>query len=92
MALWAEMRISVNQPKTVNIKDIVVGVVKKRNPKMVETLVESFYSKEDGVKVDLRTTDVGERFDVLLSDILKELRESDVGFFTIELKKNWYLG
>lgn len=92
MALWAEVEIVVSQPKTVNIKDIVVGVVKKRNPNMVETVVESFYSKGSGVKVGLRTTDIGERFDVLLSDILKELRKSDVGFFTVELKRNWYLG
>lgn len=92
MALWAEVEIVVSQPKTVNIKDIVVEVVKKRNPKMIETTVESFYSKDSGVKVGLRTTDIGERFDVLLSDILKELRKSDVGFFTIELKRNWYLG
>lgn len=89
MGLWAVAVIRVENPKKVNIKDIVLDVLKDYEDD--EVIVDSTYSKEDGVCVGIRTDCyLGESFNTMLVSIGKRLRQKGVGFFHIEVLRNWY--
>lgn len=89
MGLWAEAVIRVANPKKVNIKDIVLGVMKEY--KHGEVIVDSTYSKENGVCIEIRThCCLGDKFNTILTEIVKKLRQNNVGEFHIELLRNWY--
>ena len=89
MGLWAEAVIRVANPKKVNIKDIVLDVLKEYRKD--EVIVDSTYSKEEGVCVGLRTDCyLGDEFNTMLVSIGKRLRQEGVGFFYIEVLRNWY--
>lgn len=89
MGLWAEAVIRVANPKKVNIKDIVLGVLEEY--KHDEVIVDSTYSKEDGVCIGIRTDCyLGDKFNTMLVSIGKRLRQEGVGFFHIEVLRNWY--
>ena len=89
MGLWAEAAIRVPNPKQVNIKYIVINVLKDYNNE--EVIVDSTYSKQDGVCVGIRTDCyLGDSFNSILMEIAKKLRQNNVGEFHIELLRNWY--
>ena len=89
MGLWAEAVIRVANPKKVNIKDIVLDVLDGYEDD--EVIVDSTYSKEDGVCVGIRTDCyMGDEFNTILVSIGKRLRQEGVGFFHIEVLRNWY--
>ena len=89
MGLWAEAVIRVPNPKQVNIKDIVISVLK--DYKNEEVIVDSTYSKQDGVCVGIRTDCyLGDNFNTLIVEIVKKLKQNNVGFFHVELLRNWY--
>lgn len=89
MGLWAEAVIRVPNPKQVNIKDIVISVLK--DYKNEEVIVDSTYSKQDGVCVGIRTDCyLGDKFNTLIVEIVKKLKQNNVGFFHVEMLRNWY--
>ena len=89
MGLWAEAVVRVHNPKHINIKSIVLDVLKDRDGQ--ETIVDSTYSKEDGVCVGIRTDCyLGDSFNSILMEVVKKLRQNNVGEFHIELLRNWY--
>lgn len=89
MGLWAEAVVRVHNPKHVNIKNIVLDVLKDRDGQ--EIIVDSTYSKEDGVSVGIRTDCyLGDSFNSILMEVVKKLRQNNVGEFHIELLRNWY--
>ena len=89
MGLWAEAVIRVANPKRVNIKDIVLDVLEEY--KHDEVIVDSTYSKEGGVCIGIRTDCyMGDKFNTILVSIGKRLRQESVGFFHIEVLRNWY--
>ena len=89
MGLWAEAVVRVHNPKHVNIKSIVLDVLKDRDGQ--EIIVDSTYSKEDGVCVGIRTDCyLGDSFNSILMEVVKKLRQKNVGEFHIELLRNWY--
>lgn len=89
MGLWAEAVVRVHNPKHVNIKSIVLDVLKDRDGQ--EIIVDSTYSKEDGVCVGIRTDCyLGDSFNSILMEVVKKLRQNNVGEFNIELLRNWY--
>lgn len=89
MSLWAEAVVRVHNPKHVNIKKIVLDVLKDRIDE--EVIVDSTYSKENGVCVGIRTDCyLGDSFNTILMDITKSLKQKNVGYFHIELLRNWY--
>ena len=54
MGLWAEAVVRVPEPKQVNIKKLVLDVLKDYDM-LDEVIVDSFYSREEGVCVGIRT-------------------------------------
>ena len=89
MGLWAEAVIRVANPKKVNIKDIVLGVLDGYEDD--EVIVDSTYSKEGGVCIGIRTDCyMGDEFNTILVSLGKRLRQEGVGFFHIEVLRNWY--
>ena len=89
MGLWAEAVVRVHNPKHINIKDIVLDVLKDRDGQ--EIIVDSTYSKENGVCVGIRTDCyLGDSFNTILMEVVKKLRQNNVGEFHIELLRNWY--
>lgn len=89
MGLWASAVVRVHNPKHVNIKSIVLDVLKDRDGQ--EIIVDSTYSKEDGVCVGIRTDCyLGDSFNSILMEVVKKLRQNNVGEFHIELLRNWY--
>ena len=89
MGLWAEAVVRVHNPKHANIKNIVLDVLKDRDGQ--EIIVDSTYSKENGVCVGIRTDCyLGDSFNSILMEIVKKLRQNNVGDFHIELLRNWY--
>ena len=89
MGLWAEAVIRVANPKRVNIKDIVLDVLDGYEDD--EVIVDSTYSKEEGVCIGIRTDCyMGDEFNTILVSLGKRLRQEGVGFFHIELLRNWY--
>ena len=87
MGLWAEATIEIPKPKTINIKSIIQPLISD----MDETILKSNYSKSEGVVLNIRTTWVGEQFDRLIHNIIKELSKADVGHYYINVTSNWYL-
>ena len=89
MGLWAEAVVRVQNPKHINIKNIVLDVLKDRTDE--EVIIDSTYSKENGVSVGIRTDCyLGDSFNSILVEIVKKLRQNNVGEFHIELLRNWY--
>ena len=89
MGLWAEAVVRVQNPKHINIKNIVLDVLKDRTDE--EVIIDSTYSKENGVSVGIRTDCyLGDSFNSILMEIVKKLRQNNVGEFHIELLRNWY--
>ena len=89
MGLWAEAVVRVQNPKHINIKNIVLDVLKDRGGQ--EIIIDSTYSKENGVSVGIRTDCyLGDSFNTILTEIVKKLRQNNVGEFHIELLRNWY--
>ena len=89
MGLWAEAVVRVHNPKHINIKSVVLDVLRDRNRQ--EIIVDSTYSKEEGVCVGIRTDCyLGDSFNSILMEIVKKLRQNNVGEFHIELLRNWY--
>lgn len=91
MGLWAEADIICQQPRVANVKDIVLKSLKNNYGELDETIVKSFYSKDDGVIVYFRTTHVGEVFNEILSKIIKDLKKENIGFFYVEVKSNHFI-
>ena len=90
MGLWAEAVVRVPEPKQVNIKKLVLDILKDYEM-LDEVIVDSSYSKEEGVCVGIRTDCyLGDTFNTILVSITKELKHNKVGFFHIELLRNWY--
>ena len=88
MGLWAEAVIRVANPKKVNIKDIVLDILEDYEDD--EVIVDSAYSKEDGVCVGVRTDCyMGDEFNTILVSIGKRLRQEGVGFFHIEVLRKF---
>ena len=89
MGLWAEAVVRVHNPRHINIKSIVLDVLKDRDGQ--EIIVDSTYSKEEGVCVGIRTDCyLGNSFNSILMEIAKKLRQNNVGEFHIEMLRNWY--
>lgn len=89
MGIWAEAVVRVQNPKHINIKNIVLDVLKDRTDE--EVIIDSTYSKEDGVCVGIRTDCyLGDKFNTLIVEIVKKLKQNNVGFFHVELLRNWY--
>ena len=89
MGLWAEAVVRVHNPRHINIKSIVLDVLKGKDGQ--EIIVDSTYSKEEGVCVGIRTDCyLGDSFNSILMEIVKKLRQNNVGEFHIELLRNWY--
>ena len=89
MGLWAEAVVRVHNPKHINIKNIVLDVLKDRTDE--EVIIDSTYSKENGVSVGIRTDCyLGDSFNSILMEVVKKLRQNNVGEFHIELLRNWY--
>ena len=89
MGLWAEAVVRVHNPKHINIKSVVLDVLRDRNRQ--EIIVDSTYSKEEGVCVGIRTDCyLGDSFNTILMEVVKKLRQNNVGEFHIELLRNWY--
>ena len=89
MGLWAEAVVRVQNPKHINIKNIVLDVLKDRTDE--EVIIDSTYSKENGVSVGIRTDCyLGDSFNDIIMEIVKKLRQNNVGEFHIELLRNWY--
>ena len=91
MSIWAEAEFIVPQPKKVNVKDVVLRVLKEKYNNLDETCVDSMYSKENGVKLNLSTTHVGSFFNKLTETIISELKKEDIGYFYVDIKRNCYL-
>lgn len=90
MSLWAEAVVRVPEPKQVNIKKLVLDVLKEYDT-LDEVIVDSSYSKEDGVCVGIRTDCyLGDVFNTILMTVSKKLKQNNVGLFHIELLRNWY--
>ena len=90
MGLWAEAVVRVPEPKQVNIKKLVLDILKDYDM-LDEVIVDSFYSKEEGVCVGIRTDCyLGDTFNTILMSVSKKLKHNNVGFFHIELLRNWY--
>ena len=90
MGLWAEAVVRVPEPKQVNIKKLVLDVLKDYDM-LGEVIVDSSYSKEEGVCVGIRTDCyLGDTFNTILMSVSKKLKHNNVGFFHIELLRNWY--
>lgn len=87
MGLWANASIEIPKPKMVNIKNIVQPLISE----MDETILKSSYSKSKGVILNISTSCVGEEFDELIYDIMKELSKANVGHYYINVTSNWYL-
>lgn len=87
MGLWAEATVEIPKPKMVNIKSIVQPLIID----MDETILKSSYSKSEGVILNISAHRVGEEFDQLIYNIMKELSKADVGHYYINVKNNWYL-
>ena len=87
MGLWAEAIIEIPKPKMINVKSIVQPLIIE----MDETILKSNYSKSEGVVLNISTAHVGEEFDELIYNIMKELSKADVGHYYINVTSNWYL-
>ncbi|MEG2707109.1 MAG: hypothetical protein RR959_07185 [Erysipelotrichaceae bacterium] len=91
MALWAEATIVCKHPKRVNFKEIVNRSLKDKYGYIDETIITSTYSKEDGVVLSLSTTHIGSIFNDMIDHIIKDLKQSNVGFFRVEIHRNYFL-
>lgn len=91
MGLWAEAEIVVSKPKLINIKDIVVRVIKGKFNDPDETIITSTYSKEDGVRVYLRTTHIGSTFNDMIDVTISELKKENIGYFWVDIKRNSFV-
>ena len=90
MGLWAEAVVRVPEHKQVNIKKLILDVLKDYDM-LDEVIVNSSYSKEKGVCVGIRTDCyLGDTFNTILMNISKKLKHNNAGFFHIELLRNWY--
>ena len=75
MGLWAEAVVRVPEPKQVNIKKLVLDVLKEYDT-LDEVIVDSSYSKEEGVCVGIRTDCyLGDTFNTILMAISKEQKD-----------------
>ncbi|MEG2706874.1 MAG: hypothetical protein RR959_05995 [Erysipelotrichaceae bacterium] len=91
MALWAEATIACKHPKRVNFMGIVNRSLKDKYGDMGETIVTSVYSKEDRVVLSLRTVHIGDLFNDMIEQIIKGLKQANVGFFHVEIHRNHFL-
>ena len=91
MGLWAVAVIVVSKPKLINIKSIVVRVIKDKFDDPDETIITSTYSKEDGVSVYLRTTHIGSTFNDMIDVIISELKKENIGYFWVDIERNSFV-
>lgn len=72
MSLWTEVKIEVRNPKNENISKVVQEVLDQY--KYSETFFKSLYTKEDGVKIELRSTLSAGLILPLLLDLKKRIK------------------
>lgn len=91
MGLWAVATIHVEVPKIYNVKDKLVEIIEQKYGQLCELIIDSTYSKDNGLVIGIRTNRVGEFFDELMQFIYKKLKQMKIGYFYIQTHSNYYL-
>lgn len=88
MGLWSKATVVCCNPK-VNVKKLLSQI--ELNYEYDETSFTYSYSKQDGLKIGISSTEIlGDDFNTLLCKITKALRTNNVKHY-IEVESTWYL-